>query len=140
MGIVAGAVTIGALIGLGLRHGRALRPFSAAGRALIERLGGAMPATWAAALLGVAVYLLWVVVLGVCFTLVAAPLRGVRVLAAAVAFAGVAWLVSGRVIPAMLALTAGDVLGTAQRVFVWTLLALGLAVGMRLARLGGRAE
>ena len=39
VGAVAAAATIGAVIGLGLRHGLALRPFTSAGRALFEKLG-----------------------------------------------------------------------------------------------------
>ena len=140
VGIVAAAVTIGAVIGLGMRHGLALRPFVAAGRAALDGLGVAAPSSGVAAALGILVHVLTVVVLGVCFTFVAAPLRGVRLLIVALLFGSVAWLLSAYVLPSILATGAGVVLGTAQRVFVFLLLALGLAVGMRLARPELRSE
>jgi hypothetical protein len=140
VGTVAAAATIGAVMGLGLRHGLALRPFMSAGRALLARLGAEAPTGAVAALVGVALVAFAIVVLGVCFTFVAAPLRGVRLLAVAIVFAAIGWAVSLYVVPAILVLSAGTVLGTAQRIFVCALLAVGLVVGMRLARVGTRVE
>lgn len=139
VGAVAAATTIGAVIGLGLRHGLALRPFASAGRALLERLGvSASPAL--SAIVGVVMVVCAVVVLGVCFTFVAASLRGVALLLAAIVFGAIGWAVSAFVVPSILALSNGIVLGDAQRVFVFALLALSLVVGMRLARSGTRIE
>ena len=65
-GIVAGAATAGAIIGLGVRHGAALTPFAMAGRIMV----GAAP--WLIAIIaGVLLHLAWMVVWGACFTLVA---------------------------------------------------------------------
>jgi len=139
VGIVAAATTIGAVIGLGLRHGLALRPFVTAGRALLEKLGlSATPAV--TAIVGVAMVVCAITVLGVCFTVVAAPLRGWRLLGAAIAFGAIGWAVSAFVVPSILELSSGIVLGDAQRVFIFALLALSLAVGMRLARSSTRIE
>ena len=131
---------IGAVIGLGLRHGLALRPFMSAGYGVLDTLGvrtsrGVMPV--AAGVVAVAAA---IIVLGVCFTFVAASLRGLRLLIAALVFAASAWLVYAFVIPSFLRQTDGIELGTAQRVFLFTLLALGLAIGMRLARPNVRVE
>ena len=89
---------------------------------------------------GLALVACAVIVLGVCFTIVAAALRGVRLFAAALIFAAIAWAVSAYVVPSILVLSTEIVLGTAQRVFICTLLALSLVAGMRLARPGLRIE
>ena len=133
VGAVAAAATIGAVIGLGLRHGLALRPFSSAGRALLERLG-VVGSPSASALVGLTMVACAIIVLGVCFTIVAAPLRGLPLLVAAIAFGAIAWSVSAFVIPAILTWSAGAVLGSAQRVFIFSMLTIALVVGMRLAR------
>ena len=140
VGTVAAAATIGAMIGLGLRHGLALRPFTSTGAALLERLGvgasrGALPV-----ILGLSLVAAAIIVLGVCFTVVAAPLRGLRLLIASCVFGAIGWAVSAYVVPSILVLSNETVLGTAQRVFVCALLALGLVAGMRLARPTLRVE
>ena len=133
VGIVAAAATIGAVIGLGLRHGLALRPFASTGRALFEKLGIAgTPST--SALVGLTAVACAIIVLGVCFTVVAAPLRGLRLLGAAIVFGALAWGLSGFVIPSILAWSTGAVLGSAQRLFICSMLTIALMVGMRLAR------
>jgi hypothetical protein len=139
VGAVAAATTIGAVIGLGLRHGLALRPFQMVGSALVGVLG-ISAGTLITIIVGLAMVVCSVIVLGVCFTVVAASLRGIRLLGVALAFAAIAWAVSVFVTPAILVLSSGTVLGTAQRVFVFTLLALALVVGMRLARSSSRME
>jgi hypothetical protein len=133
VGAVAAAATIGAVIGLGLRHGLALRPFTSGGRALFEKLG-VVGTSSASAIVGLMMAACAIIVLGVCFTVVAAPLRGLRLLGVALVFGAIAWLVSGFVVPSILALSSGTVLGGAQRVFIFSLLSLALVVGMRLAR------
>jgi hypothetical protein len=140
VGTVAAAATIGAVIGLGLRHGLATRPFVTAGRGLLMTLGQTDPSTGVATIVGVVLVALAIILLGVCFTFVAAPLRGVRLVGAAIAFAAIGWAVSVYVVPSILVLSAEIVLGTAQRVFICVLLALSLVVGMRLARPRTRIE
>ena len=133
VGTVAAAATIGAVIGLGLRHGLALQPFLSAGAALLEKLGiVATPSV--TTLVGLSMAACAIIVLGVCFTIVAAPLRGLRLLGVAIAFGVIAWAISGFVVPSILALSAGAVLGGAQRVFIFAMLTIALMVGMRLAR------
>jgi hypothetical protein len=139
VGSVAAAATIGAVIGLGLRHGLALRPFTTAGRALLEKLGLSAAPTLTA-LTGLAMVVCAIVVLGVCFTVVAASLRGVRLLGAAVLFGAIGWAVSVFVVPSILALSSGIVLGNAQRVFVFGMLSAALVAGIRLARPSTRIE
>ena len=133
VGTVAAAATIGAVIGLGLRHGLALRPFASAGRALFEKIGIAGTAS-ASAIVGLAMAACAIIVLGVCFTVVAAPLRGLRLLGVAIAFGAIAWGVSAFVVPSILAWSTGAVLGSAQRLFIFGMLTIALVAGMRLAR------
>lgn len=140
VGAVAAAATIGAVIGLGLRHGLALRPFATAGRGVLALVGMTAPRGEVATVIGIAAVAVAVIVLGVCFTFVAAPLRGIRLLGAAVVFAAMGWAVSAYVVPSILVLSTEIVLGTAQRVFICALLALSLVVGMRLARPRTRIE
>jgi len=133
VGTVAAAATIGAVIGLGLRHGLALKPFTSAGRALFEKIGIAGTAS-ASAVVGLAMVTCAIIVLGVCFTVVAAPLRGLRLLGVAIVFGAIAWSVSAFVVPSILAWSTGAVLGSAQRVFIFGMLTIALVAGMRLAR------
>jgi hypothetical protein len=140
VGIVAAAATIGALIGLGLRHGLALRPFVSTGLAVlgvigVSGVGGVVPV-----IVGLVLVAAAIIVLGVCFTIVAAPLRGLPLLLVACVFGAIGWAVSRYVVPSILASSVGAQLGTAQQVFVCALLALGLVAGMRLARSSVRVE
>src|SRR5690242_15267720 len=118
VGMVAAAATIGAVIGLGLRHGLALRPFMSTGHGLMDAFGFDVASDPATTMVGLAAVAIAVVVLGICFTLVAAPLRGVGLLLTATAFAALGWAVCAYVVPSVLTLRSGAVLGTAQRVFV----------------------
>jgi hypothetical protein len=140
VGVVAAAATIGAVIGLGLRHGLALRPFATLGRALLERLGILVTQGRVTTAVGVALVSVAIIVLGVCFTIVAAPLRGLRVFMAALLFATIGWVIAAYVVPSILVLSDTMVLGTGQRVFICVLLALSLVAGMRLARPNVRVE
>ena len=140
VGAVAAATTVGAVIGLGLRHGLALRPFTSAGVALFDRLGVPTMSSSAATIAGIALVTAAIILLGVCFTIVAAPLRGLRLLLSASMFAAVGWGVSLYVVRSVLVLSDGTVLGSAQTVFIFAMLALALVAGMRLARPNVRVE
>lgn len=140
VGLVAAAATIGAVIGLGLRHGLSLRPFTSAGIALFDRLGIPVMRSYAPTVAGFALVGAAIIVLGVCFTIVAAPLRGLRLLLVALMFAAIGWGASLYVVHSILVLSDNTVLGTAQRVFIFSLLALALVAGMRLARPNVRVE
>ena len=78
------------------------------------------------------------VLLGVCFTIVAASLRGVRLVAAALLFAVAAWALVLLVVPSPLRAVASYTSSVAQAVFVNLLLALSLVSGMRIALLDSR--
>ncbi len=140
-GVVAWAATTGAVLGLGLRHGAATEPFAAAGTSVLASLGfvtGVTPAV--AAAVGMALHLAWVVVWGVCFTSVAGTLRGPRLALAAAALALLLWVLSARAEPSTLRASGVLSLSSAQLLLVNLLLALGLALGMRVAQLGSRVR
>jgi hypothetical protein len=128
-GVLAAAATAGAIVGLGLRHGDALGPFTLAGRTVV----GAAP-TIVAAVAGAGLHLGWMVVWGACFTLVAAALRGPKLLVAAALFATGVWALSTYVLPGVAPAARAAGLSIPQSVFLHLLLALGLASGMRLAQ------
>ena len=140
VGAVAAAATVGAVIGLGLRHGLALRPFTSAGVALFERLGIPVMRSAVATVTGIALVTCAIILLGVCFTFVAAPLRGLRLLLSALMFAAIGWGASLYVVRSILVLSDAIVLGSAQRVFIFAMLAMALVAGMRLARPNVRVE
>jgi hypothetical protein len=128
-GVLAAAATAGAIIGLGLRHGAALDPFTLTGRSLV----GAAPVL-VATIAGLSLHVGWMLVWGACFTLVAASLRGTRLLLAAIFFAIALWGLSSYLMPSAEPATRAAGLTTPQSLFVHLLLALGLASGMRLAQ------
>jgi hypothetical protein len=111
-----------------------------AGYGVLETLGVRASRGAAPVAVGVMVIAVAIIVLGVCFTFVAASLRGLRLLLVALLFAASAWAVYVYIVPSVLVSSDGIALGTAQRVFLFTLLALGLTVGMRLARPHVRVE
>lgn len=136
-GIVAAAATAGAIVGFGWRHDAASRPFEIAGRYLLAPLTGlrSAPSSGAAVTAGIVLHVTTMVLLGVCFTIVAASLRGVRLVAASLLFAAAAWALVSLVVPSPLRAVASYTSSVPQAVFVNLLLALSLVSGMRLALL-----
>jgi hypothetical protein len=89
---------------------------------------------------GIALVTCAIILLGVCFTFVAAPLRGLRLLLSALMFSAIGWGASLYVVRSILVLSDAIVLGSAQRVFIFAMLAMALVAGMRLARPNVRVE
>jgi hypothetical protein len=83
---------------------------------------------------GAAVHLLICITWGIVFAIVAAPWRGLRVLAVAIIVSGVAWLVSAGLLPPALQLGNGLYASAPRAAVVHTLVALGFVTGMRLAQ------
>lgn len=128
-GAIAGAATAGALVGLGWRHGAALDPFTFAGRAMLGAVRDGV-----AVLAGVGLHVAWTMVWGICFTVVAAPLRGARLMLAALAFATALWAVSTLALPGVSPIVRVAGLTITRTLFVYLVLAISLVMGMRLAR------
>ncbi len=133
MGLIAAAATAGVLVGLGARHGDALTPFFLSGRSLLAALTGALAPPVLATLTGLLVHAFWMLVWGVCFSLVAASLRGLRLAVAAAVCAIAVRVLGATVLPGALGAGALASLNAPQMWFLLTLFALSLFVGMRLA-------
>ncbi|HET6679906.1 MAG TPA: hypothetical protein VFG84_01785 [Gemmatimonadaceae bacterium] len=134
-GSVAAAATAGALVGFGIRGRPASRPFMEAGRALLGH-DAILTASSGAIVLGAGIllHIVAMLVLGVCFSLVAAGLRGVRLLLAASVFSALVFVAVHRLLP--LPPAPGLMTGwpTPRLVIIYVTLALALTAGMRLAR------
>ena len=138
-GLVAAAVTAGALMGFGRADGGAMRLFTMVGRLVLGdpvvsgRTEGALVAAT-----GVLVHVAQVTALGALLGLVAASARGIRLAALALAAAILAAGVHVALAPAVLRLGNAVTVLPLQRgqlVALYLLLAVGLGGGMRVAHL-----
>jgi len=83
---------------------------------------------------GALVHLLICLVWGLVFAIVAAPWRGLRVLAVAIVVSAIAGLVSATLLPEALRLGNDLYASTPRAATIHVLMTLGFVVGMRLAR------
>lgn len=72
------------------------------------------------------------IVLGGIFSLIAARLRGVRLVGAAVAYVGVIWLVNRLMLPTMFSAGLAQLLSPWELGVFYLVMALALALGVRL--------
>lgn len=141
-GIVAWAATLGVLVGFGRSRGAALEPLNSIAhpffgtRALLMQ-GFDWSVTPAALLLHLVALVVW----GAIFVLVAGRLRGLRLLAAAIAYALLLWFVNRVVLPSVLSLGLAQLLSPWELGVFYLVLALALALGVRVgaARVSGLA-
>lgn len=132
-GLIAAAATAGVLVGLGVRHHEATTPFLLSGRSLVATLTGVLAPPLLATVTGVLVHAFWMLLWGVCFSLVAASLRGARLAGLAVLFAVTVRYLGATVLPGALGAGALASLSSAQTWFLVILFALSLVVGVQLA-------
>jgi hypothetical protein len=130
VGVIAAAATTGALAAFGTRQGAPLRAFAELVSTRPEMAGPRL------ALLGLAAQALAAIALGIAFALVAARLRGVRLLAGAAVFACLAFVLNDAILPSPHVSAGVQVLDSAHLAALHLLLAVALAVGMRLALIG----
>lgn len=133
IGLVAGAASTGALIGLGLRHGSALTPFQLYGRVVTASLTGLVPTDATAVAVGLAVHLFWMALWGAGFALVARSRHLPRLVAVATGFCAAAGWLGSQFFPSLLGAAAVASLGTGQLLLFLLLVAAALVAGMRLA-------
>lgn len=134
VGLVAAAATGGAVVGLGLRRGGGLTPFALYGRSLFAALTGVLPQPVLAIVVGVGLHVLWMTVWGVCFTVVATPLRGARIAGAAILVSLLVGVVAIRVYPPALGAATMTSLAWPQLAVYLALLALSFLAGTRIAQ------
>jgi hypothetical protein len=136
IGLVGGAATAGALIGLGYRHDAATLAFELGGRALLASWRVAAPAAGLALTVGAVAHLLWMALWGLCFSVAAARLRGTTLAAAALLFVLFLGALSSTVVPGALGAVAFAALTSAQTAFFLALLAGAFIAGVVLTRDG----
>jgi hypothetical protein len=134
VGLVVAAATAGLLVGFGLRQETVFTTFLLYGRAVSVALTGRIATDLVAALAGITTHALWMVLWGLCFTVVAAPLRNSRLAVAAAAFTALAALVAVSIFPAALGAITRASLTKPQTVLVFCSMAIALFAGIRLAR------
>jgi hypothetical protein len=138
-GVIVGAATGGAVIGMGLRRGDALGPFMNVGRALLTTSSGLVPLPWLAFVGGVALHVVLMLVVGGLFALLALRAHGALLgLSAALYAALVAFAANALGSGAMGAFGILPV-SRAQSLFLMALLAAALFAGVSEAR-GARRE
>lgn len=133
-GVLAGAATAGAVIGVGLHRGDALGPFMNAGRSLLTFPSGLTPLPWLALVSGLMQHAVVMLFVGGIFALVAGRSRGVVLTAAATLYtSGFALLAESfgvRVLGAFGSLAASRV----QWLSFLAILAVALIAGVRWSR------
>lgn len=139
-GLIGAAATAGALIGFGLARGAAWRPINTVAHLAIgyraEITDGFDPLVTS---VGIAVHVASLVGWGLLFALVAARLRGARLLLAALLFAAGAFLLDHVLLPVRLKPGFELVLSWPELIAVHAILALALAAGLAMSR-GGRRD
>ena len=134
-GAIAAAATTGALAGFGARERAPGEAFRALGRVLLGVATNEGPRAQHLALLaGLLLHAATLVAWGVLFALIAGRLRGAALIAAAAVFSLVAYALSSGILPPLLRLGYGAKAFPPQLVLLYSVLALALAVGMRLAQ------
>jgi hypothetical protein len=132
-GIVAWAATLGVLVGFGRSRGAVLQPLNAIAhvffgtRALLMQ-GFDWMVTPSALLLHLVALATW----GVVFALLAGRLRGLRLVAAAIAYALLLWLVNRLILPSVLSVGLAQLLSPWEIGVFYLVLALALALGVRM--------
>jgi hypothetical protein len=132
-GVLAAAVTAGALVGLGMRHEAALQPFLQAGRSLLTTSSGLVPLAWLALAGGLAIHLAWMTAWGLAFTLLAPNWPRSRLALFAVGFVAVLGVTASLRMPRALGVVGMASLTAPQLAFVLALMAAALFAGVRLA-------
>ena len=139
-GIVAWAATLGVLVGFGRSRGAALQPLNSIAHAFFGTRALLMEGfDWAITPAALLLHLAVLVAFGVIFSLLAAGLRGWRLVGAAIAYALVIWLVNRLMLPTMYASGLAQLLSPWEMVVFHLIMALALALGVRLG-VGRAAE
>lgn len=133
IGFVATAATAGVIVGLGLRHQAALRPFVMSGRSTFAAMTGLVAPIPLATTFGFLVHAAWMVLWGICFSMIATPLRGPYRLVTAILLAILAGVLSRSIAPGAMGAGVMAVQTDAQTLILLTVFALSLLGGIRLA-------
>jgi hypothetical protein len=134
-GIVAAAATAGVLLGFGIARGSAWRPINTVAHLVLGYRAEITDGLDAVVTpIGIAVHTLSLLLWGVLFALLAGGVRGWRLLIAALAFGGAAFLIDHRFLPIRFKPGFELVLTWPELAALYAVLALALAFGISLAR------
>jgi hypothetical protein len=129
IGLVAAAATAGALVGFGWARGAPLQPLNTVAHLLIGSrafyVTGAQPVVTSA---GILVHIVSIVAWGVLFSLAIGRMRGARVWAAALVFAGIVALIDFALLPARFAPGFETLLTRGELIVVYGVMAGAMAV------------
>lgn len=133
-GVIVGAATAGAVVGVGLRSGDALAPFLNAGRALLTTSSGLVPLPWLALVGGVALHVMLMLAVGGLFALLALGARGAMLGVLAALYAALLAFAARRLGAGAMGAVGFLPLSQAQSIFLMALLAAALFAGVTWAR------
>jgi hypothetical protein len=132
-GLIVSAATAGVIVGDGWRSGTSLDPFVRSGMRLLASPFAGAP-TLFLALAGLALHTFWMLVWGLCFTLVARSLRGGKLFFAAFVLAAGLALLARLALPWTMGAAELTFMSLAHIVLYVVIFAVALALGTRLAR------
>ena len=133
IGAVVTAATAGVIVGIGFRHESALRPFLMSGRSTFAAITGHVAPIPLATTFGFLVHAAWMVLWGICFSVIATPLRGLQRLFAAILLTVLAGVLFRSIAPGAMGAGGMAVQSDAQTLILLTVFALSLLGGIRLA-------
>lgn len=137
-GVIVGAATGGAVIGMGLRRGDAFAPFVNVGRALLTTSSGLVPLPWLAFVGGVTLHVVLMLMVGGLFALLALRARGALLGGAAALYAALVAVAANAL--GSRAMGAFGVLPVSrvQSTFLMALFAVALFAGVVWSRARGQ--
>jgi hypothetical protein len=134
-GCVAAAATAGALVGFGRARGAPAGPLNAVAHMVIGTRALVIEGfDVAVTTLGLTLHAVVILIWGVLFALVAARLRGTRLLLAATLFTAAVFVFDYYIVPPQLRPGFESVLSPSEVAVVYAVLALALALGLGLHR------
>lgn len=132
-GVVAWAATLGVLVGFGRSRGAALQPLNSIAHPFFGTRALLMQGfDWVVTPVALLLHIVMLVVLAVIFSLLAARLRGLRLLGAAIAYAFLVWLVNRLVLPAIFSAGLAGLLSPWEMIVYHLVMAVALALGLGL--------
>jgi hypothetical protein len=133
-GLIAAAATAGALVGFGIRHDDAMRPFAALGATVLTGFGATTPPRLVAIVAGFLAHVSWMVFWGIAFAAIAHRRTRATIVLVALLTGLVATLAAGYFVPAALGAVKFAALQGIQAVLCIVLMTAGLVMGRELSR------
>lgn len=133
-GLIAAAATAGALVGFGIRHDDAMRPFAALGATVLATFGATTPPGLVAIVAGFLAHGSWMMFWGIAFAAIAHRRTRATIVLGALLVGLAATLAAGYFVPAALGAVKFAALQGFQAVLCVALMMGGLVMGRVLSR------